>query len=197
MKKIILFDLDGTLADVQPIEKLVLAKILKNRNVVFSGRSSFDLVRQLVGLDETEFYLEYAKCFEILKIKNSLPIPKMLIDIRKFCFEPGCCLGLVTGSVRKEAKWVLEKLGIKACFSPDLVMCREDYYREKKSGEPYQKMKDIFPNVLIVAVGDTRDDLLGSRVAGLDCCLVSRRAPRVKNENKLEEFFRKYKLLSK
>lgn len=189
MKKIILFDLDGTIADVQPIERLVLKKILEEKNVIYTGNLNF-------GFNDKNFVKEYQRCFGILKENSLLPSPKLLLDVRKFKFEASCSLGLVTGGVKIETEWVLKRLGIKDVFRPELLFCREDYTGSKKDGGPYVKIKRLFPDSLVVVLGDSVADLSGSKVVGFDYCLMSRKTTLVENEQKARRFFQKYQMLS-
>lgn len=89
----------------------------------------------------------------------------MLEDLSSFQFA------LVTGGIREEAEYILEKAGVRDLFLDDLILTRDDSFGEKKTGEPFREILRRVNGKAIV-VGDSEADRLGAEQAGLTCILV-------------------------
>lgn len=83
---------------------------------------------------------------------------------------------LVTRSPRAQVTRVLETFAMQAFFPWERIVCQEDTMGDKKTGEPFIKIRDVV-GMEAVVIGDTKDDEIGARIAGYPCIRVSENTP--------------------
>ena len=153
-KKLILFDLDGTIADTEPLWQLALTNVMARENVFL--QTYRDLVR-MPGLPNTEKWkiivsentIKSGKTAEQLNQETTTEFLKILeteeLDTRPgfwelafyFKKEKELKLGLTTNSSKDVAEKILEKIGIKETF--DYKIYGDDVKNLKPDPEMYKK----------------------------------------------------------
>ncbi len=83
-------------------------------------------------------------------------------------------IGLVTASFRNEAVLVLSAMDILKYFDRDLVVTFEDTNSEKQTGKPFLEIRRRAFDCLIVVVGDSVDDAIGTRKAKIPFVYVQK-----------------------
>ncbi|MBI3535667.1 MAG: HAD family phosphatase [Deltaproteobacteria bacterium] len=146
--KAILFDLDGTIIDTEPLAASVVRFFLKKWKI---KHNSGDL-REVVGktwkaaiheyykrfqfpVSEREVLSSMLKRYQGLLKKKIILIPGAVRTVRLLSHK--FTLGLVSGSNSEEVHWILKKLNIKKYFS--VILCAEDYNHSKPSPAGYLK----------------------------------------------------------
>lgn len=144
MVKAILFDLDGTLADTDPLHLLAWQEVLKPYGLKvdptfyrerISGRLNPEIVRDLLGLEGEEaerlIATKEARFRELAQGLKPLPgLPEFLERIR----EKGLSWGVVTNAPRENAHHVLKALGLR----PPLLVLAEEVGQGKPDPLPYR-----------------------------------------------------------
>lgn len=144
MVKAILFDLDGTLADTDPLHLLAWQEVLKPYDLKvdpafyrerISGRLNPEIVRDLLGLEGEEaerlIATKEARFRELAQGLKPLPgLPEFLEKIQ----EKGLSWGVVTNAPRENAHHVLKALGLK----PPLLVLAEEVGQGKPDPLPYR-----------------------------------------------------------
>ena len=135
----IIFDLDGTLADTEPLHFEAFNAVLRPHEIEISRADYFS---RLIGYDDRD-------CFTLLLREHRKPADDVLIGkliaqktavyqaivAERQVLFPGaaefvrCCanrfpLALVTGTLRAEAELILRKAGIRALFA-DIVAAED------------------------------------------------------------------------
>ncbi len=171
----VLFDLDGVLVESFDVWVAVLNRCRQARDLpplpIESIRASWgqgivaDCATFFVGTEPQELAAEYDRFF-VEEAGRVEAIPGAVESVRHLS-EAGLCLALVTNTPQRIARRLLEGIGIEECFpvvaggdevshpkpAPDLVTLALD--RLGRSPEE------------AVFVGDTRNDLLAGRAAGV------------------------------
>ncbi len=189
----IIFDLDGTLTDLWPIERETLAEMLITRNpfskskilktiegIKQSGQNSLWLIfNQASGtkMNRQEFCQQYDQIQKRMIEKNSYPKIKNLIsieDIKKI--ENDYRFALVTGSRKQEALYVLKRLEILDLFESDLIITSDMVPESKDTGKAFQIIKDKAGEGAIV-IGDSESDKAGAQKTKLFYIIVDKNSP--------------------
>ncbi len=176
----LIFDIDGTLTDMWPIEKAVLAALLPASQLECldylrkSGETSlYVLYRKITQcqISKISFQRLYSEKFEVLREAGILPEP---IAYRAVVFILQNQLDYrylyATGGLRCEAEYVLEKLCLKELFDLTSSISRDYYQFSKKTGLPYKKIARLKGQYLVVT--DSTVDVVGAKKAKLPYVLL-------------------------
>ncbi|KGQ22895.2 HAD family hydrolase [Thermus filiformis] len=142
--KALLFDLDGTLADTDPLHLLAWQEVLRPYGLAvdprfyrerISGRLNPEIVRDLLGLEgkEAEELIEAKEALFRRLARDLRPTPGLPALLR-FAEERGLAWGVVTNAPRENARHVLEALGLR----PPLLVLAEEVGRGKPDPLPYR-----------------------------------------------------------
>lgn len=164
--KTIIFDLNGTLADVEPIERFTLMQVP-------ADASTED------GL------AAYQEAQRLLIAEGRMPTPPTFLERRMLEGLAGFSFALVTASPRTEVEFVLAQTGCLDLFEKDLVLCKGEYPGSKRTGEPFVALKTRIGTNAIV-IGDTSADEEGAVAAGFPCVKVERRDSLEEQKKELE-----------
>jgi len=175
--KTIIFDIDGTLTDMWPIERSVLLALLgKNKaievnNLFGSGIKETYKIYSLVSRTKIgkQRYTElYNKTFSLLLKCNRLPRPAKYPVVNwltrnraKYNFV------YATGGQRNESRYVLESLGITKYFDLKNSLDKTNCKFSKSTGILFRKIAKIFPQCLVITDGES--DCRGAARVGIPC----------------------------
>ncbi|BAW01843.1 hydrolase [Thermus thermophilus] len=144
MLKAVLFDLDGTLADTDPLHLLAWREALAPYGLevdpIFyrkriSGRLNPEIVRDLLGLEGEEAErLIAAKEARFRALAQGLRPTPGLAEFLEHIREKGLLWGVVTNAPKENARHVLEALGLR----PPLLVLAEEVGRGKPDPLPYR-----------------------------------------------------------
>ena len=184
--KTIIFDIDGTITNMWPIEKSVLLYMTNRRfekdieQIKASG--IFDTYEIFLKFSNRKMgkkkYIDfYNKSFSNLLKNSNLPIPEkyplvnwIFDNKKKYRFI------YATGGQQIETRYVLRIFGLAKYFdfvnSVDKTTCRFS----KKTGIPFKKIKSKFKDCILVS--DSRADCKGADLIKIPFILVE---PKQKN----------------
>lgn len=144
MLKALLFDLDGTLADTDPLHLLAWREVFRPYGLKvdpafyrerISGRLNPEIVRDLLGLEGEEAErLIAAKEARFRELAQDLEPTPGLLPLLERIREKGLTWGVVTNAPKENARHVLKALGLK----PPLLVLAEEVGRGKPDPLPYQ-----------------------------------------------------------
>jgi HAD superfamily hydrolase (TIGR01509 family) len=182
MLKAILFDMDGVIADTEPLHFLSVKKTMEEYNINLSN----DLLKEFIGMCESGIWklvkkrydinlpidvLERKRRIHLLKIIKEEVIPaKGLIPLLKEIKKANLKTALVSSSGRQVIDEILKKLKLTGYF--DVIVSGNDVTDKKPHSEPYIKaMKTIsvLPNECI-AIEDSDKGITSARNAGIFTC---------------------------
>ncbi len=191
----IIFDLDGVLLDVtnsylvaiQFTVKLISGKFVSRRKIsefkkISGFNNDWDVVYALVTgfkkpLSKKQknslLYKSIVKVFQkIYESNNLIKRDKLLIEKKVLTKLNNFKLGIVTGRPRKEALLALELNRLTGFFSKDFVFALEDCIEEKPSPKPLLNAVSKMNVENVVFVGDTVNDVLSAKRAGIKSVFV-------------------------
>lgn len=183
MKKIILFDLDGTVMNtkegITKCAAYALGKYdIKVENVdsldFFVGPPLHTTFRDVYGMDDeksfkaTEFYRERYKDIGIFECEPYEGIHKVLKELQ----EKGYLMGIATSKAELFAERIIERFDLKKYFThitgslmdntrSDKIEVIEEAFKRFEVGSKYTKEE-------VVMVGDRLFDIIGAKKAGID-----------------------------
>ncbi|MDM7325482.1 MAG: HAD family phosphatase [Thermus sp.] len=144
MLKALLFDLDGTLADTDPLHLLAWREALAPFGIRvdeafyrkrISGRLNPDIVKDLLGLaGEDARELIEAKEARFRRLAQGLKPMPGLMDLLEKARAQGLTWGVVTNAPKANAHHVLKSLGL----DPPLLVLAEEVGRGKPDPLPYR-----------------------------------------------------------
>ena len=182
--KILLFDLDGTVADTDQM-------IVETMNILydlyrggkrtpveeiyyFSGPPIYDtLNKEFPGCDMEFMHSEFRRVSVELYPKTVKPYPhckETLLSLK----EKGYKLGIVTNKIHSSTTLCLNLIGLDGIF--DSLVCYDDVKNPKPDKESILKSMDILGAAdlsEVLYIGDNKLDLLTARNASVDCALVN------------------------
>ena len=182
--KVLLFDLDGTVADTdQMIVETMNILYDKYRNGVrtpveeiyyFSGPPIYDtLKKEFPNMDMEFMHDEFRRISVELYPKTVTTYPDTK-ETLLFFKEKGFKLGIVTNKIHSSTLLCLKLLDLEGIF--DSLICYDDVREPKPEAEPILKsMKELGETDLskVLYIGDNKLDLLTANNAGVDCALVN------------------------
>lgn len=173
LMKTIIFDIDGTITNMWPIEKSVLLSLLgKDKNTKIeklyrSGIKDTYMIFHNVSnkkIGKVRYRKIYSKIFSLLA-KN-----KKLAKLEKYPLvnfiqknKNNYRFIYVTGGQKKETEYVLNCLKLKSIFDLKNSINTDNYSFSKVTGLPFKKIKAKFPDCLLVS--DSEKDCGGATKA--------------------------------
>lgn len=178
--KTIIFDIDGTLTDMWPVEKAVLLAMLGEDKISIveklrdrGVRNVYELFCRVSGIkvSRKELFDLYNQTTIKLINKNLIPTPVayplvrwVLANKSKYRFV------YATGGRSVETEHVLRRLGLLKIFDQGVSINRDNYRFSKGSGLPYKIIKRREGECVVVT--DSKIDCLGAKKAGIDYSLI-------------------------
>ena len=179
--KTIIFDIDGTLTNMWPIEKSVLLSMTngKYKNEIEKLKKS--------GISETykiflkvfenkvskKRYIDfYNKSFSIILKNSNLPRPEKY-PLVKWIFTNRNKYRFIyaTGGQRLETLYVLKSFGLLKYFNLEYSIDKTTCRFSKKTGIPFRKIKSRFKNCVLIS--DSRSDCEGASLAQIPFVIVT------------------------
>jgi beta-phosphoglucomutase-like phosphatase (HAD superfamily) len=168
--KTIIFDIDGTITDMWPIERAVLLEMtnkslgdwfekLKSEGISETYKLFCKISKKKIS--KASYVNLYNKAFAILLQNKKLPKPKKYPIVGwilknksyyKFVY--------ITGGQKAETEYVLKSLGIRDCFDLASSLNRSNCRFSKITGIPFNKMKVKFKKCILIS--DSVADCVGA-----------------------------------
>lgn len=194
--KLILFDVDGTLANTDELIFQCLeilydkyrngVRTPRSKMIYFSGPPMIDTLKvEFPGLDNKALSDEY-KMLSNKLCDDTVTLYPNTIECLKELINKGYKLGIVSNKSRINMTKVFDLLGFNGLF--DVVICRDDVKNSKPDPEGIEKaikFMDISKKETIY-VGDNYADFLTASNAGVDFVLAKWGARVVKEEKRWE-----------
>jgi FMN phosphatase YigB (HAD superfamily) len=178
--KTLIFDIDGTITDIWPIEKTILLsltdkKFKKEIEEIKAGGVSdtYKIFCKISAkkISKKQYFFSYNQATEKLIKKSLLPAPKkyplidwILKNRSRYYFV------FATGGQKSETLFVLRKLNLVNLFDLKNSVDKTTYRFSKKTGRPFKKIKTKFPNCLLIT--DGKQDCAGAILAGVPFVLI-------------------------
>ncbi len=205
MLRAIIFDFDGVIADTEALHLTAFQKTLKQEGIELPEKEYYE---KYLALDDKgcfrEVFLSHGREISDEKIRE-------LIEKKGLYFEEAMKegvrfyegsidfikdaskrfpLGIASGAMRKEIVFLLEKGGIKDCFS--VIVSADDVERGKPDPESYIKALDLLNKLLklnppiipseCVVIEDSIHGIKAAKEAGMFCIAVTNSYPRERLE---------------
>lgn len=181
MYKVILFDLDGTLTNpvigitngiMYALEKYNIKVKEKSELFKFIGPPLFYSFQMFYGFDEkqakqgTEYYREYYSQKGLYENE----VYEDIEDVLKYLKENGYTLGVATSKPEIFAIQILEHFQLSKYFN-FIAGSSMDGTRLKKEDVIKYALDNLNVNdkSSVLMIGDTKYDVLGSKINGIDC----------------------------
>jgi pyrophosphatase PpaX len=170
---LIVFDLDGTLADTMPLHIEAFINVMekdgykldkkKTKESIngFRGMTGERILQILAGKKDIKDLYEKKKKY-IMERANRIKETKGATKVLKKLEEKGYKIAVVTSSRRDFADMVINKFGWKF----DMLVTADDVKNPKPHTEPYQKVLDKLGKPDLV-VGDGINDEIPAKSLGL------------------------------
>lgn len=171
--KTIIFDIDGTITNIWPLEKAVLLALTKGKygeemeKLKWSGLSETYKIFLKVShkkIGKLTYTAQYNLAFSRLSKLKRLPSPQayplvkwMRANSNQYHFI------YATGGQKLETEYVLRQLGLIKFFDLQHSLSKSNYPFSKKTGQPFKRLKRQFPNCLLIT--DSPTDCYGAKLA--------------------------------
>jgi phosphoglycolate phosphatase-like HAD superfamily hydrolase len=195
-KKILLFDIDGTLLEPAGIGRIccqraledVLESSISTDHVEMAGRTDWGIVNDLLahaGLDQAQIDENREKVFNALSrhISAAAPtsrmhiLPGVLPLLDRLANDQGFILGLVTGNVQQTVVHKLEAVGIDPGLFTFGAFGDEHQDRNKLPALALYRLSQILgsqvPTEKAIVIGDTPHDIACARHVGVKVLCVA------------------------
>lgn len=198
--KALLFDLNGVIADDEPVHLRLFQRVLKEEGIPFTKSQYY---KKYLAMDDRGCFkgvfrehgrsLGAAALRRLIRRKFSLYAQASARGIRIF---PGAVnlvrearkhfsLAIASGALRWEIKTILRQAGIERAFS--VIVCAEDVSRGKPSPETYRlafsrlrrRIPELRPGECAV-IEDSFHGIRSAQAAGMKCLAVCHSYPRGK-----------------
>lgn len=185
--KTIIFDIDGTITNMWPIEKSVLLAMtdrkyeqaferLKRSEISDTYQLFLKVARSKLG--KQTYVRWYNRSFSYLLSSGKLPKPAkypivdwILTHSDQYHFV------YATGGQQRETAYVLEKLGLLGYFDIDNSIDKTRYRFAKKTGRPFARIKSTFGDCVVVTDGQLDCD--GATLAQVPCIVIDSQQERL------------------
>lgn len=185
MIKAILFDMDGTILDTEPLSKLAWSTVLTENGYSFTDEmfykhtglnptSTEKLYKSYLGEDFP--YWEMRKKVHIFRedyrSKHGIAVKKGFFELSDFLRDNGIKSVIVTSTPSAEAKRYLEIAGIADRFNS--MICGDEITAGKPAPEIYLKAMKLADaeKEECIAVEDSTNGILSALNAGLECVYI-------------------------
>lgn len=189
----IIFDLDGTLVDLWPIERATLVamflkltdyekKLLptklnllkKSRNDLFKIFNSLFAKYSDKKISRQRFNKLYDEIQRSLIKTKTYPKIKKYIDREPLMrLKNKYTLALVTGSRTQELNYLLKTAKFTDIFIKDLIICSDTMKQPKNTGIPFKAISERNPGPIVV-IGDSGSDKLGAQKAKIPYVIIKK-----------------------
>ncbi len=179
-KRLLIFDLDGTIADTSPLHEAAFARVLGRFGIAIdyakvagmSTRSALRRIRDDNGLAWSESQIEELAKEKQDGVRRAIAsglnaMPGMDSFIR--CVLGNYRLALVTSGSRDTVNASIHALGYRGIF--EVVITADDVENGKPSPEGFLKALDLLgvaPEVAVI-IEDSEAGFLAAQLAGVDC----------------------------
>lgn len=181
--KLIIFDLDGTLADTSDgiykchiLTNDAMGRPVANQSLLGGviGEPLFELYRKRFGYSEEESHKAvtyYRERYAQVGMENVIPYPGML-DCLVQLKQIGYKLAVATLKEEKLAKNILRKMGYEQYFDAIVGMDSKDTRTKKDMLTQCMKIIGVVPSETVL-VGDTERDAKSAQEIGVSCIGVT------------------------
>ncbi len=203
--KLLLFDMDGTIADTDEMVYLSFVELYKRygngfsrpweETMYFSGPPIREtLLKEFPNVNQEEVLKAFVEISDPLYEKTLKIFPHEK-ETLEYLYNKGYKMGVVTNKATYKAKEVLVMLGVNKYF--EVVIGREDVVNGKPSGEGILTAMNRlgFKKEETLYLGDNDIDYLTAKDAGVDCLLVSWGPRELKLLDKANYVINKYEQL--
>lgn len=172
--KTIIFDIDGTLTDLWPLERAVLIAMTgrgSTKQIDAAERSNAYKIFRKVSrskISKGKYRELYDASFFRLSRRGGLPKLERFPTVQWIISNrDNYHFVYATGGLRREALYVLKSFGLSGLFDVANSLDRDNCRYSKRTGIPFKRMKGKFSDCVVVT--DTESDCDGARLAGVPC----------------------------
>ncbi|WP_404790663.1 HAD family hydrolase [Altericista sp. CCNU0014] len=200
--KVVLFDFNGVILDDEPIHEQLIQEVMLSENVRITpedfqkfclGRSDRACLQDLFNARGRVVSPDYigkllvqktAAYQQRLQTLEALPLFADVESLIQTFQERQIKLGIVSGALRAEIEWVLERATLRDAFGP--IVAAEDISTSKPSPEGYEKaiaqFNHLYPNLNLqpqdcLAIEDSFPGLEAARAARIPVVGVAHTYP--------------------
>lgn len=178
----VLFDMDGTLADTERLHWRAYGRVLdrfgvavdldtyRRRFIAVAGGAEWACAAFRLPIDAATLRAEKAVAYRRLLEEGVSPMPGARAALARL--RPRFRLAVATNSVRDEARFVLDRIGLRDLL--DAVVAREDYAAAKPAPDAWlaaARALGVAPEACVV-VEDTPRGLAAGLAAGMPVVAV-------------------------
>jgi phosphoglycolate phosphatase-like HAD superfamily hydrolase len=180
--KTLVFDIDGTLTDMWPLERAVLSALFQKRidELKSSGwHDTYKMFRSAPRMSKAEYLARYNSTFSLLLRSKMLPTLKrypvvrwIVSNRRRYHFV------YATGGQKSETRYVLDSLGLIDIFDLKNSLDKSSCAYPKHTGIPLRRIKVKCGDCILIT--DSPKDRKGAGLAKMPCKLIrpGQRIPR-------------------